>query len=208
MWIHWPWETLRIWFPNLDIKLVKITEIRHLLREWNSKINRSQKGYRSTRNQTSRSLFNDYQFFCLCPRLVFLMSERWRTTGIPFNLLSRHFTLMDSIEKSYGSRDMVKQLNLTNTEGQTGTGGGTAQEKTYDFVIGRAEPPARLFSLVQDKIAKGAKHSPANGILYLKGRLYRRVKVLCFIPQNMNGWTSPRCRAWGKVLIHFKIPRP
>ena len=34
------WETLRIWFPNLDNKTwSKLQKYCHLLREWNSKIN-------------------------------------------------------------------------------------------------------------------------------------------------------------------------
>ena len=46
-------------------------------------------------------------------------------------------------------------------------------DKSYDFVIGRAVTALpTFFSWVHKQIAKGGKHSPANGILYLKGGDY------------------------------------
>ena len=54
------------------------------------------------------------------------------------------------------------------------------KRRTYDFIIGRAVTALpTFFGWVSNKIRKGARNSPANGILYLKGGDYtRRIKKL------------------------------
>ena len=105
--------------------------------------------------------------------------------------------------------DMVKQLDLTNTEVRRGRVEELPKKKTYDFVIGRAVTcPAHFFGWVQDKIAKGAKHSPANGILYLKGGDYtEELKTSGLHPAKI--WNLdellPEAELGEKFLIHFKI---
>ena len=87
------------------------------------------------------------------------------------------------------------------------------KKKTYDFVIGRAVTSLPVFSAgVQDKIAKGAKHSPANGILYLKGGDYtEELSPLVFILKIWNlDELLPDAELGEKFLIHlrFKDSRP
>ena len=61
---------------------------------------------------------------------------------------------------------MVKQLNLTNTEVRRGRVEELPKKDLWFCYRTGGKRPS--FETVQDKIAKGAKHSPANGILYLK----------------------------------------
>ena len=71
--------------------------------------------------------------------------------------------------------DMVERLQLKNVEVRRGRAEELPTKRSYDFVIGRAVTALpTFFGWVQDKIAKGGKHSPANGILYLKGEIIPR----------------------------------
>ena len=105
--------------------------------------------------------------------------------------------------------DMVKRLDLHNAEVIRGRVEELPKKKSYDFVIGRAVTALpTFFGWVQNKIAKGAKHSPANGILYLKGGDYT---------EELNNSGLYPAKIWNldellseaefgeKFLIHFKI---
>ena len=66
--------------------------------------------------------------------------------------------------------DIAQRLALPNTEVIRGRAEELPRKKTYDFVLGRAVTALPVFfGWVRDKVAKGSRNSPANGILYLKG---------------------------------------
>ena len=104
---------------------------------------------------------------------------------------------------------MVKRLDLSNAEVKRGRVEELPRKKTYDFIIGRAVTALpTFFEWVQDKVAKGAKHSPANGILYLKGGDFtEELKTSGLHPAKI--WNLdellPEAELGEKFLIHFKI---
>lgn len=91
--------------------------------------------------------------------------------GIPLAILfpDTHFHLVDSIGKKITVvKDVVKQLKLSNVEGQQAR----AEEliRTYDFIISRAVTRmANFYPWVKNKIRKEEFNEFQNGILYLKG---------------------------------------
>ena len=105
--------------------------------------------------------------------------------------------------------DMLKRLDLSNAEVKRGRVEELPRKKTYDFIIGRAVTALpTFFGWVQDKVAKGAKHSPANGILYLKGGDYtEELRTSGLHPAKI--WNLdellPEAELGEKFLIHFKI---
>ena len=75
--------------------------------------------------------------------------------------------------------DMVKRLGLTNVEITRGRVEELPKKRSYDFVIGRAVTALpTFFDWVHNKIRKGARNSPANGILYLKGGDYTGEQII------------------------------
>ena len=97
--------------------------------------------------------------------------------GIPMAICypQAKFTLMDSIAKKVMVvEDMASKLGLSNVSVRRGRVEELPKKKTYDFVLGRAVTALPVFfGWVRDKVAKGSRNSPANGILYLKGGDYR-----------------------------------
>ncbi|MAL85480.1 MAG: 16S rRNA (guanine(527)-N(7))-methyltransferase RsmG [Opitutae bacterium] len=131
--------------------------------------------------------------------------------GIPLAICypQARFTLMDSIgKKVMVVEDMVKRLNLTNTDVKRGRVEELPKKRTYDFILGRAVTAMpTFFGWVSDKISKGSKHSPANGILYLKGGDYtEELKSSGLHPAKI--WNLdeliPEAELGEKFLIHFK----
>ena len=115
----------------------------------------------------------------------------------------------DNGKKVMVVEDMVKRLDLQNAEVIRGRVEELPKKKSYDFVIGRAVTALpTFFGWVQNKIAKGAKQSPANGILYLKGGDYtEELKSSGLHPAKI--WNLdellPEAELGEKFLIHFKI---
>jgi 16S rRNA (guanine527-N7)-methyltransferase len=117
---------------------------------------------------------------------------------------------MDSIgKKIMVVDDMVKRLDLKNIEIKRGRVEELPKKRTYDFIIGRAVTALpTFFGWVNNKIRKGAKNSPANGILYLKGGDYtEELKSSGLHPAKI--WNLdellPQAELGEKYLIHFKI---
>jgi 16S rRNA (guanine527-N7)-methyltransferase len=132
--------------------------------------------------------------------------------GIPLAICypQARFTLMDSIgKKVMVVEDMVKRLNLENVEIRRGRVEELPKKRTYDFIIGRAVSALpTFFGWVNNKIRKGARNSPANGILYLKGGDYtEELKTSGLHPAKI--WNLdellPQAELGEKYLIHFKI---
>ena len=210
-----PWDTLRKWFPDLEEETWnKLKDYTSLLREWNAKINLvSRKDTDRLEIKHLAHCLTITKFLRLMPKARLLdVGTGGGLPGIPLAICypEARFTLMDSIgKKVMVVEDMVKRLDLQNAEVIRARVEELPKKKSYDFVIGRAVTALpTFFGWVQNKIAKGAKHSPANGILYLKGGDYTK-------ELNSSGlhpaktWNLdellPEAELGEKFLIHFKI---
>ena len=209
------WKTLRGWFPNLDEEAwPKLEQYCDLLREWNAKINLvSRKDTDRLEIKHLAHCLTITKFLRLMPKARLLdVGTGGGLPGIPLSICypEARFTLMDSIgKKVMVVEDMVKRLDLNTAEVKRGRVEELPRKKSYDFIIGRAVTALpTFFGWVQNKVAKGAKHSPANGILYLKGGDYtEELKTSGLHPAKI--WNLdellPEAELGEKFLIHFKI---
>lgn len=209
------WKILHSWFPDLGEEIwEKLEEYCDLLREWNAKINLvSRKDTERLEIKHIAHCLTITKFLRLMPKARILdVGTGGGLPGIPLSICypQARFTLMDSVgKKVMVVEDMIKRLELSNVEVRRGRVEELPKKKTYDFVIGRAVTALpTFFSWVQDKIAKGSKHSPANGILYLKGGDYtEELKTSGLHPAKI--WNLdellPQAELGEKFLIHFKI---
>ena len=209
------WKILHSWFPDLGEEIwQKLEEYCDLLREWNAKINLvSRKDTERLEIKHIAHCLTITKFLRLMPKARILdVGTGGGLPGIPLSICypQARFTLMDSVgKKVMVVEDMIKRLELSNVEVRRGRVEELPKKKTYDFVIGRAVTALpTFFSWVQDKIAKGSKHSPANGILYLKGGDYtEELKTSGLHPAKI--WNLdellPQAELGEKFLIHFKI---
>ncbi|MEC8013203.1 MAG: 16S rRNA (guanine(527)-N(7))-methyltransferase RsmG [Verrucomicrobiota bacterium] len=209
------WKILHSWFPDLGEEIwQKLEEYCALLREWNAKINLvSRKDTERLEIKHVAHCLSITKFLRLMPKARILdVGTGGGLPGIPLSICypQARFTLMDSVgKKVMVVEDMIKRLELSNVEVRRGRVEELPKKKTYDFVIGRAVTALpTFFSWVQDKIAKGSKHSPANGILYLKGGDYtEELKTSGLHPAKI--WNLdellPQAELGEKFLIHFKI---
>ena len=210
-----PWDILQKWFPDLEQETwTKLNEYTSLLREWNAKINLvSRKDTDRLEIKHLAHCLTITKFLRLMPKARLLdVGTGGGLPGIPLAICypEARFTLMDSIgKKVMVVEDMVKRLDLQNAEVIRGRVEELPKKKSYDFVIGRAVTALpTFFGWVQNKIAKGAKHSPANGILYLKGGDYtEELNSSGLHPAKI--WNLdellPEAELGEKFLIHFKI---
>ncbi|MBC61017.1 MAG: 16S rRNA (guanine(527)-N(7))-methyltransferase RsmG [Zetaproteobacteria bacterium] len=210
-----PWGTLSNWFPDLEEdKWVRLQEYCELLREWNAKINLvSRKDTDRLETKHLAHCLTITQFLRLMPKARLLdVGTGGGLPGIPLAICypQAHFTLIDSIgKKVMVVEDMIQKLGLNNIEVRRGRVEELPRKRRYDFVIGRAVTALpTFFGWVQDKIAKGGKHSPSNGILYLKGGDYtEELKTSGLHPAKI--WNLdellPEAELGEKYLIHFKI---
>jgi 16S rRNA (guanine527-N7)-methyltransferase len=209
------WETLKKWFPNIEQETwEKLHEYTSLLREWNAKINLvSRKDTDRLEVKHLAHCLTITKFLRLMPKARLLdVGTGGGLPGIPLAICypEARFSLMDSIgKKVMVVEDMVNRLSLQNAEVIRGRVEELPKRKSYDFVIGRAVTALpTFFGWVQNKIAKGAKHSPANGILYLKGGDYtEELNSSGLHPAKI--WNLdkllPEAELGEKFLIHFKI---
>lgn len=209
------WETLKKWFPDIEQETwEKLHEYTSLLREWNAKINLvSRKDTDRLEVKHLAHCLTITKFLRLMPKARLLdVGTGGGLPGIPLAICypEARFTLMDSIgKKVMVVEDMVNRLGLQNAEVIRGRVEELPKKKSYDFVIGRAVTALpTFFGWVQNKIAKGAKHSPANGILYLKGGDYtEELNSSGLHPAKI--WNLdkllPEAELGEKFLIHFKI---
>ena len=210
-----PWPVLKGWFPEIsDPQWDKLQEYTALLREWNAKINLvSRKDMDRLETKHLAHCLTITKFLRLMPRTRLLdVGTGGGLPGIPMAICypQAKFTLMDSIaKKTMVVEDIAKRLNLENVEVRRGRVEELPKKKTYDFVLGRAVTALPVFfGWVRDKVAKGSKNSPANGILYLKGGDYTE-------ELNSSGLTPakiwnldellPEAELGDKYLIHFKL---
>ena len=210
-----PWDTLRKWFPDLEEETWnKLKDYTSLLREWNAKINLvSRKDTDRLEIKHLAHCLTITKFLRLMPKARLLdVGTGGGLPGIPLAICypEARFTLMDSIgKKVMVVEDMLKRLDLQNAEVIRARVEELPKKKSYDFVIGRAVTALpTFFGWVQNKIAKGAKHSPANGILYLKGGDYtEELNSSGLHPAKI--WNLdellPEAELGEKFLIHFKI---
>ena len=209
------WPLLRQWFPKLsDQSWTQLEQYTDLLREWNSKINLvSRKDMDRLETKHLAHCLTMTNFLRLMPKTRILdVGTGGGLPGIPLAICypQARFTLLDSIgKKIMVVEDMVKQLGLSNVEVTRGRVEELPKKRSYDFIIGRAVTALpTFFGWVHNKIRKGARNSPANGILYLKGGDYtEELKSSGLHPAKI--WNLdeiiPEANLGEKYLIHFKI---
>ena len=210
-----PWATLDRWFPDLtDENWAGLKDYCELLRDWNSKINLvSRKDTDRLELKHLAHCLTITKFLRLMPKARLLdVGTGGGLPGIPLAICypQARFTLLDSIgKKVMVLEDMVSKLDLKNVEVRRGRVEEMPKKRSFDFVIGRAVTALpTFFKWVHQKIAKGAKHSPANGILYLKGGDYTE-ELGGTGPTPAKIWNLdellPEAELGEKYLIHFKI---
>ena len=209
------WNILEQWFPELSTESwEQLKEYIALLREWNEKINLvSRKDMDRLETKHLAHCLTITNFLRLMPKAQVLdVGTGGGLPGIPLAICypQARFTLMDSIgKKVMAVEDMVKRLNLKNVEIRRGRVEELPKKRSYDFIIGRAVSALpTFFGWVNNKIRKGARNSPANGILYLKGGDYsEELKTSGLHPAKI--WNLdellPQAKLGEKFLIHFKI---
>ena len=209
------WTTLARWFPDLtDENWAGLKEYCKLLRDWNAKINLiSRKDTDRLELKHLAHCLTITKFLRLMPKARLLdVGTGGGLPGIPLAICypQARFTLLDSIgKKVMVVEDMASKLNLENVEVRRGRVEEMPKKRSYDFVIGRAVTGLpTFFKWVHKKIAKGAKHSPANGILYLKGGDYTE-ELAGTGPTPAKIWNLdellPEAELGEKYLIHFRI---
>ena len=210
-----PWTTLKNWFPDLAEETWQgLEQYCELLRDWNSKINLvSRKDMDRLEIKHLAHCLTITKFLRLMPKTRILdVGTGGGLPGIPMAICypQAKFTLMDSIAKKVMVvENMTNKLGLSNVSVRRGRVEELPQKKTYDFVLGRAVTALPVFfGWVRDKVAKGSRNSPANGILYLKGGDYRdELKSSGLTPAKI--WNLdellPEAELGEKYLIHFKL---
>ncbi len=210
-----PWPVLQAWFPDIpDSQWAKLKEYTDFLREWNTKINLvSRKDMARLETKHLAHCLTITKFLRLMPKARLLdVGTGGGLPGIPMAICypQAQFTLIDSIaKKTMVVEDIAKRLELRNVEVRRGRVEELPKKKTFDFVLGRAVTALPVFfGWVRDKVAKGAKNSPANGILYLKGGDYsEELKSSGLTPAKI--WKLdellPEAELGDKYLIHFKL---
>ena len=210
-----PWTTLKNWFPDLAEETWQgLEQYCELLRDWNSKINLvSRKDMDRLEIKHLAHCLTITKFLRLMPKTRILdVGTGGGLPGIPMAICypQAKFTLMDSIAKKVMVvENMTNKLGLSNVSVRRGRVEELPHKKTYDFVLGRAVTALPVFfGWVRDKVAKGSRNSPANGILYLKGGDYRdELKSSGLTPAKI--WNLdellPEAELGEKYLIHFKL---
>lgn len=209
------WDLLFKWFPSLPKETwAQLREYTDLLREWNAKINLvSRKDMERLETKHLAHCLTITNFLRLMPKAQVLdVGTGGGLPGIPLAICypQAKFTLMDSIgKKVMVVEDMVHRLGLKNVEIRRGRVEEMPKKRSFDFVIGRAVTALpTFFGWVNNKIRKGSRNSPANGILYLKGGDYsEELKSSGLHPAKI--WKLdeiiPQAELGEKYLIHFKI---
>jgi 16S rRNA (guanine527-N7)-methyltransferase len=210
-----PWGKLGQWFPEItDTSWTALRQYTGLLREWNGKINLvSRKDMDRLETKHLAHCLTITHFLRLMPKAQILdVGTGGGLPGIPLAICypQARFTLMDSIgKKVMVLEDMVEKLGLQNVEVRRGRVEEMPKRRSFDFVIGRAVTALpTFFNWVNNKIRKGSRNSPANGILYLKGGDYtEELKASGLHPAKI--WDLddflPQAGLGEKYLIHFKI---
>ena len=210
-----PWPVLKDWFPYIpELQWENLKEYTKILRDWNAKINLvSRKDMDRLEIKHLAHCLAITRFLRLMPKTRLLdVGTGGGLPGIPMAICypQAKFTLMDSIaKKTMVVGDMVDRLGLTNVEVRRGRVEELPKKKIYDFVLGRAVTSLPVFfGWVRDKVAKGSRNSPANGILYLKGGDYsEELKSSGLTPAKI--WNLdellPEAKLGEKYLIHFKL---
>ena len=210
-----PWGKLGQWFPEItDTSWTALRQYTSLLREWNGKINLvSRKDMDRLETKHLAHCLTITHFLRLMPKAQILdVGTGGGLPGIPLAICypQARFTLMDSIgKKVMVLEDMVEKMGLQNVEVRRGRVEEMPKRRSFDFVIGRAVTALpTFFNWVNNKIRKGSRNSPANGILYLKGGDYtEELKTSGLHPAKI--WDLddflPQAGLGEKYLIHFKI---
>ena len=209
------WSTLRRWFPEFHEEVwEKLRAYAALLREWNQKINLvSRKDIDRLETKHLAHCLTITKFLRLMPKARLLdAGTGGGLPGIPLAICypQAQFTLLDSTAKKIVAvENMIEEIGLGNAETRCNRVEKLPSRKSYDFVIGRGVSSLQnFFKWTSDKIAKGERHSPANGILYLKGGDYNEeLKSSGLHPKTTWNLSEllPEAGLDEKYLIHFKV---
>ena len=209
-----PWTTLPRWFPEIAKEAWEgLSAYAELLREWNSKINLvSRKDTERIEIKHLAHCLIATKFLRLMPKASLLdVGTGGGLPGIPLAICypAANFTLIDSIAKKIVAvEDMVARLELPNVEVRRGRAEELPAKRSFDFVLGRAVTNLPTFyGWVRHKIRKGARHAPANGILYWKGGDYEEeLRSSHLHPAKVWDLAQllPEADLQGKYFIHFK----
>ncbi len=173
------WGSLERWFPDLeDEAWEKLREFTDLLREWNQKVNLvSRKDMERFETKHLAHCLVATKVLRLMPMARLLdVGTGGGLPGIPLAICypKARFTLLDSIGKKVAVvEDLVKRLDLKNVKVVRGRVEELPAKRSFDFVLGRAVTALPTFiGWTRNKIRKGKRNAPVNGILYWKGGDY------------------------------------
>jgi 16S rRNA (guanine527-N7)-methyltransferase len=209
-----PLPLVRAFLPELaSDKLVQLGRLAALVREWNERVNLVSR--RDVENLEEHHLLHS-----LMLAKVFRPAVKARVAdlgtgggfpGLPLAILHPgvSFTLVDSIaKKGRAVADIATALGLRNVRVET-TRAEDLRSK-FDFVLGRAVAALPEFlRWAAPLLIPGRRGSPANGVLYFKGTLWREeLAGSCCQPAQV--WAlsdlSPRPYFAEKFLLHFPAP--
>jgi len=205
---------VREYFPELSEEtIVQLGRLGTLVRSWNERLNLISR--KDAENLEERHLLHSLLLTkVLRPAKGAKFADIGTGGGFPGLALAIvypecEFTLVDSVVKKIKAVEaMVKELGLTNVRGLP-VRVESIKEK-FDFVTGRAVAALpRFLDWTRPLLRRGAQGSPANGVLYFKGTLWREElaesKVQPASVWPLDEWV-PREYFAEKFLLHFTAP--
>ena len=205
---------VRKYFPELsEDTLGQLGRLGALVRSWNERLNLISR--KDAENLEERHLLHSLLMTkVLRPAKDAKFADIGTGGGFPGLALAIvypecEFTLVDSVVKKITAVEaMVKELGLSNVRGLP-VRVESIKEK-FDFITGRAVAALpRFLDWTAPLLRRGAHGSPANGVLYFKGTLWREElegnKVQPASVWPLDEWV-PREFFAEKFLLHFTAP--
>lgn len=205
---------VRAYFPELpEETVVRLGQLGALVRSWNERLNLISR--KDAENLEERHLLHSLLMTkVLRPAKGAKFADIGTGGGFPGLALAIvypecEFTLVDSVVKKIKAVEaMTEELGLTNVRGLP-VRVESIKEK-FDFVTGRAVAALpRFLDWTGPLLRRGAQGSPANGVLYFKGTLWREElaegKVQPASVWPLDKWV-PREFFQEKFLLHFPAP--
>ena len=205
---------VRQYFPELpEGTLMQLGRLGGLVKAWNERLNLISR--KDAENLEERHLLHSLTMTkVLRPASGAKFADIGTGGGFPGLALAIvypecEFTLIDSVVKKITAvQAMVAELGLTNVRGLS-VRAETIREK-FDFVTGRAVTALPAFlGWARPLLRSGNAGTPANGVLYFKGTLWREElaggKVQPTAVWPLDTWV-PREFFTDKFLLHFKAP--
>jgi len=205
---------VREYFPELPEETVgQLGRLGTLVRSWNERLNLISR--KDAENLEERHLLHSLTMTkVLRPAKGAKFADIGTGGGFPGLALAIvypecEFALIDSIVKKITAVEaMVKELGLTNVRGLPVRVESISEK--FDYVTGRAVAALPTFLGWADPLLRrGTNGTPANGVLYFKGTLWREElagsKMQPTEVWPLDKWV-PREYFAEKFLLHFKAP--